>query len=175
MPSEKTVLLNDKSYTWTDKGWIETHSRLKPDATTARKLDKLAQQAFRAEDATLSDPDQLLSQASNARANQQFMRAEYLIRQALRLAPDHMGAYAMLSAVLRDKGLPQQALDETQAIRRTDYPPLLTSRAAAYCDLERWEEAVKELKPVLAMGGSEEAFSVVQRIKKARPDLYGKR
>jgi hypothetical protein len=81
----------------------------------------------------------------------------------------------MLCAVLRDKGLPQQALDETQAIRRTDYPPLLTSRAAALCDLERWEEAVKELRPVLAMGGSEEAFSVVHRIKKARPDLYAKR
>jgi hypothetical protein len=84
MPSEKTAQLNGKSYTWTESGWVETSSRLKPDASTARKLDKLALRAFRAEDATLTDPDLLLDQASNARANKQFARAEYLIRQALR-------------------------------------------------------------------------------------------
>jgi hypothetical protein len=44
--------------------------------------------------------------------------------------------------------------------------------AAALCDLQRWEEAKKEIGRALAIGESEEAFSVVRRIKAARPDLY---
>jgi hypothetical protein len=56
----------------------------------------------------------------------------------------------------------------------TDNGPLLTSRAAAFCDLGRWEEARRSVGRALAIsGGSEEAFMVVKRIKQHRPDLYG--
>jgi len=49
---------------------------------------------------------------------------------------------------------------------------LLTTRAAALCDLGRWEEAKRTVGRSLAIESSDEAFSVARRIKAARPDLY---
>ena len=51
--------------------------------------------------------------------------------------------------------------------------PLLTTRAAAYCDLKLWEQAKKIIGKALAIEESEEAFMVVKRIKAARPEIYG--
>ena len=67
---------------------------------------------------------------------------------------------------------PEEALIATERARATGYLPLLTSRAAALCDLESWEDAKAELSRVLAVGKSPEAFAVVRRIKASRPDLY---
>ncbi|MCB0226529.1 MAG: hypothetical protein KDI02_22745, partial [Anaerolineae bacterium] len=61
-----------------------------------------------------------------------------------------------------------------EAFRDTNYSPLLTSRAAALCDLKRWEEAKKTIGRCLVISKNETAFSVVNRIKAERPDLYEK-
>ena len=42
----------------------------------------------------------------------------------------------------------------------------------ALCDLGRWEEAKRTVGHSLRIQESDEAFSVVRRIKAARPDLY---
>ena len=58
----------------------------------------------------------------------------------------------------------------------SDNPALLTTRAAALCDLRRWEEAKTTIGRALAILRGEshkaEAFAVVRRIKANRPDLY---
>ncbi len=172
MNDEKTVTLAGKVYTWTKSGWVEAKSRLTVDLGTARKLDRLSFQEFGQASAQVNDPHILLKQAADARMHNQFIRAEQLIRRVINLQSSHSGAYAMLCSILRDRGLPQKALDETEAVRRSSYPPLLTSRAAAYCDLDQWEDAAKEIAVVLAMGGSNEAWKVVERIKKEKPDIY---
>jgi hypothetical protein len=77
--------------------------------------------------------------------------------------------------VLRHLGASDRAVQETEPLRAGNYPPLLVSRAAALCDLERWEEAKAIVGRALAAGDSPEAFEVVHRIKANRPELYEKR
>jgi len=172
MHQHVVVQFDGKSYTWTGKDWYETKTFLRPPSTIIRKLNARLAQDLQCADTALTSVDAILKQANNARNAEQYGRAERLIRRALSQAPNHVGALAMLCAVLRAKGLPQQALDETAAFARANYSPLLTSRAAALCDLQRWEEAKHEIGRVLAIQASEEAFSVMHRIKAARPDLY---
>src|SRR5262249_16799929 len=129
MASEKTIDFNGKSYILTGSGWIEAKSRLRVDASTARKLDKLA--TVKPDQVDRPDANVLLEKAINARADKQLLRAEQLVRQVLRSTPDNLIAYAVLSGILRDRGRPEQALNETAHVQHLEYPPLLTSRAAA--------------------------------------------
>jgi predicted Zn-dependent protease len=126
------------------------------------------------EDLAIVDVQILLENASKAQDALQHERAERLARRVLKRSPGNPGALAILSSVLRASGHPQQALKETHLYRNTNYAPLLSSRAAAYCDLKQWEEAKKEIGHALAIQTSEEAFSVARRIKAARPELYKK-
>ena len=88
------------------------------------------------------------------------------------LAAGHLAALAVLSSVYRASGYPAKALAATEADRDANHPALLTTRAAALCDLGRWEEAKRTVGHSLAIESSDEAFSVARRIKAARPDLY---
>lgn len=174
MGKQKKVELDGKEYTWTGSEWFETRTCLCPPEIVARRLNALLDKELEREDLATSNVQILLTNASTARDAMQFRRAERLARRVLELAPSHLGALAILCSTLRAIGHPKQALEETHAYRKMDYAPLLTSRAAAYCDLKYWDAAKKEIGHALAVQTSEEAFNVVKRIKAARPDLYEK-
>jgi tetratricopeptide (TPR) repeat protein len=146
-------------------------SALKKDPVGVEQQARLEKELER-EDLLISDVQSLLEKASSARDIDQLDRAEKLTRRVLKLSPSHLGALAILCSTLRAIGNPQQALKETNYYRRSNYAPLITSRAAAYCDLKQWESAKKEIGYALAIQTSEEAFNVVKRIKAVRPDLY---
>jgi hypothetical protein len=120
----------------------------------------------------------LLDRAKDAKMQSQFSRAERLARRALKFSPGHLGAIAVLCSSLRSLDKPEEALKESAQYRDEDYPPLLATRAAALCDLAKWEQAKKEISKALAIGKARpswknfESFRVVDRIKAARPDLY---
>jgi tetratricopeptide (TPR) repeat protein len=116
----------------------------------------------------------LLIRGQTARVAKQYDRAEEIVRRILNKDPSNLAALSVLCAILREKGEPLKAIEETEPFRKSSHTALLTSRAAAFCDLERWEEAKKEIGRALAIKSSEEAFLVVKRIKKVRPDLYEK-
>jgi len=166
------IELDGKRYVWTGGGWYEAETFLKPPQVVVRRLNELVTKELEQEDADISDVFILLARARTAREAQQYHRAERLARQCLRLDPHNQAALAVLCAVLRARGQPQRALDETEAYSGTTHPPLLTSRAAALCDLNRWEEAKTTIGRALAIGESEEAFNVMHRVKANRPDLY---
>lgn len=172
MVANRTIVLEGIKYEYTAYGWVEVETGIQASILITLQLTRLAAAHIRQEQAAPIDIDQTLQAASNAQANHELLKAERFIRQVLKQDNLHLGAYAMLCAVLRDRKCPQQALEEAAGVAVASYPPLLTSRAAALCDLERWEEAKHEIARVLAMGGSEEAFKVMRRIKQARPDLY---
>jgi hypothetical protein len=46
-----------------------------------------------------------------------------------------------------------------------DYAPLLVARAAAFCDLERWQEALVTITRARAVGAGKLATQVARRIK----------
>ncbi len=91
----------------------------------------------------------------------------------------HVGTAAMMCSILRTANQPEKALVLADKFRSSNYPALLTSRAAVLCDLNRWEEGLKQIKQVLAIGmksgkggGSEEAFAVYRRIKTNASELF---
>lgn len=169
---EVSTELGGKKYIWTGTLWYESTTYLKPPLAIIRRLNKRLSQELAHVDAKISNTYLLLQRARKAREAKQHHRAEKLARQCLALEPDNPAALAVLCASLRAKGTPEKALKETQAYSHLSHLPLLTSRAAALCDLRRWEEAKRTIGRVLAMGSNEEGSLVVRRIKAARPDLY---
>lgn len=174
MTDRYVVELKGKRYTWDGVAWYELTTFLRPPGAIASKLNRQLQDVLAQSDEAITGFQELLSRAKEARDAKQLKRCEHLLRRALDLKPGHGGALAILCSLLRVRGAPERALAETDAFRSLSYPALLTSRAAAYCDLEQWEEAKREIARVLAMPGQdrEAAFSIVHRIKAVRPDLY---
>ena len=124
-------------------------------------------------DATISNARLLVKEARKAKEARQYKRALKLARRALAENPQDVAAGSVLCATLRRLGKPRDALGETSKIGRSSQPQLATTRAAAMCDLEMWEEAKAEVAHALRVFGYHgESFAVVQRIKAARPDLY---
>jgi len=169
---EKNIELDGQIYTWDGGRWFDA-SFLIPPTSIVSKLNALIDGGLQEEDAKISDNKALIARARKARAAAQYDRAEQIARRVLTRDPCNLPGLCVLCAVLRQKGLPEKAVEETEPFKNSNNTFLLTSRAAALCDLERWDEAKKEIGRVLAMRGSEEAFLVVKRIKKSRPDLYG--
>ncbi len=170
---KKQVELDGVSYTWNGKFWVNSRTFLAPPRAVEAILNRKLSRQLSIEDAKETDPGILLKNARIARDNCQYQRALELCYRVLGMKPGYVGAAAVLCSVLRLKGMPERALYETQVFDGMAYIPLLTSRAAAMCDLEMWEAAKKEIGKALALPGAHEsAFSVVNRIKAARPDLY---
>ena len=170
-PIKTHVELNRETYTWDGKGWCDEYYVTPPKVIVQQLNDLLAAQ-LRADDSAITDKYELLNRARFARENGQYVRAIRLARRALQIEPGDCAAAAVLCATLRARGRSREALRETKMFVKAANPALLTSRAAAYCDLRMWEEAKKEIARSLAMEKSDMAFAVVQRIKAARPELY---
>ncbi len=170
------VQLDCISYTW-DRGiWYDTKTTLRPPEALVHKLNALLMPFLEAEDKQIGESNELLQRAKQARDSKQYARAEKLARRVAKLFPDNVGAFAVLSSCLRARGCPQEALDETECAKFESYPPLLNSRAAALCDLGRWEEAKNVVGRSLAIGTDKgEAFLIVARIKATKPELYQQR
>lgn len=173
MKNKRTIELDGETYTWDGRGWVDS-SFLRPPSSILSKLNALIEDGLKEEDATISDEHELLVRARTARAAGQYDRAEQIVRRVLNVDPSNLSVLSVLSAILREKRLPDKAIEETDPFKNSNHAALLTSRAAAFCDLERWEDAKKQIGRVLAIKSSEEAFNVVKRIKKNRPDLYEK-
>lgn len=169
--TKETFVLDGVTYIWTGNSWFDSHY-IKPPVIVIQRLNALLESQLAADDANVTDIYDLTHRAKMAREAKQYARAESLARRVLQLNPKNHAAAAVLCASLRARGLASQALEETDRFKHTDNAPLLTSRAAALCDIQRWEEAKRTLGQALALGGGEEALLVAERIKRARPHLY---
>jgi hypothetical protein len=75
-------------------------------------------------------------------------------------------------------GKPEEALKESALYKNEIFPPIITTRAAALCDLERWQEAKIEISRVFSIQRKHDLWhypepsKVLSRIKVARPDLF---
>ena len=167
-----TVELEGKSYMWNGSAWHEATTFLSPPSMIIAKLNNCLSDALEEADENITDIHLLIKRAVNARNWLQYSRSERLARRILELEPSNQSALAILCATLRARGFAQKALAETDDYKSLPYPVLLTSRAAALCDLGRWEEAKKAVGRSLAISKSAEAYNVVNRIKAEKPDLY---
>ena len=170
--ANKIVEYKGAKYTWTGKSWYENKTFTRPCKMLIMALNRELSGHLAAVDLQCSDPYQLIRSASQARDACQYDRAEKLTRKALKLQPGNLAAVTVLSSIYRAWGKPQQAIDITEPYRGARSTPLLTTRAAALCDLGRWVEAKKTISRAIAISDSGEALNVRSRIKAECPDLY---
>lgn len=176
MTKGETYELDRKRYVWDGTGWYEEGTYMTPPKALQQKLDAMRRPKAEAEDAAILDFQELLDMAKLYRTSGNPVRAEKLVRRALAARPGHVGALSVLCSILRAEKRPDEAVAETEAVAaKAGYAPLLTCRAAALCDLERWDEAYGLYERLRAMGASGAGAEVVailrSRIRKARPDL----
>jgi len=154
------------TYEWNGSAWVDVATHMRAPAVVAGRLRAAAGAELRAADAAIAGFDALLTAATNAKAAGDFPRADRFLARALAIRPAHEGALCVLCSLRRLQREPERGLEETAAVGATSrYAPLLTSRAAALCDLGRLQEAVEVINVVLAMGNvSDEALAVVKRI-----------
>ena len=161
-----------RRYFLSPQGFYDAQTFLKPPeaihqhlkAAYARKLEIVFQ--------TERNVPLLLKHSRLAKDLGHLDLAEKITEQALSAEPQNCFAIARLSSILWAKGQPRQALEVTSRIPEgAQTHPVLTSRAAALCDLDRWPEADKIIRRALGrLRGrpkleATEAFSVFQRIR----------
>jgi predicted Zn-dependent protease len=164
--------LDGKVYVWTGSRWYGKRDFVTPPAVTINRLNRLVGDA---QDAKVVDPDEMVKRAQYAREHGQVPRALRLLRRAAAVRPGHVGTAAVLCSTLRQAGQPAEALKVAERHGASPYQPLLTSRAAALCDLGRWEEAHRLIRRVIATTKgkpAEEALSVRIRIRSNAPQLF---
>lgn len=173
MVCKKEIKYEGKTYTWDGNTWFDSDYII-PPTNIISKLNAFIVKELPIEDDLVSNIRKLFLLAQSARANKQFDRAEKIVRKILLKSPENLAAITLLSSMFREKGEPQKAIDETNAFSNTRFCPLIISRAAAFCDLQKWRLAKKEVARALRIKPNKAAFLVVQRIKKYQPDLYKK-
>jgi tetratricopeptide (TPR) repeat protein len=167
------LVLGGKEYLWNGSYWIDLESFLVPPQQIIEELNKLLNEVdFDYKKLPINDLKKL---ASNFKDNGNNVKAIEIIEYILNKTPNESATLSILCSLLRKIGKPEEAIKRTNNYNLSN-AALLTSRAAAMCDLGQWENAKKEVGRALAIikgnNGKHEAFNVVNRIKENRPDLY---
>jgi tetratricopeptide (TPR) repeat protein len=172
------VTLEGKTYVWTGKSWIDFDTFTHAPPEMVPKLNAKLLSRLQEEDENVSDLQELLVRAKDAKSQGHFKRAEGLVRRLLQFDPENLWAVAILCSCLRAIGKPEEALKELAPYCDRKFAPLLHARAAALCDLGRWEEARIEISKALSIQKKHESvkftepYRVLKRIRSARPDLF---
>ncbi len=161
--ADRSVERGGRTYIWTGRDWYEKATKTKPDRWIVQNLEtSLSVQPL--------SVDEKLNLAREARVNAHMWIAEELLRETLRdHAHDHV-VVAQISGVLREWRRPDEVLRITAPFVGGSYAPIFTTRAAALCDLGRWEEASHEVRCAMAACAEGEAYALAWRIKKRRRD-----
>lgn len=174
-PEKIVVQFDGRTYTWGGKGWYGPDFA-RPPKSIEDKLNVLAASRMAEKDDTLVDAEELLGTAKAAHLAGQRVRALDLAKRAFVLKPE-AGVASTLCGFLRESNKAVEALEIANRFAGSSYPPILTTRAAALCDAGQWEEALKQIRQVLAICKSKgkpagEALAVYARIKSDAPHLF---
>ncbi|MBX3167759.1 MAG: hypothetical protein KF760_10125 [Candidatus Eremiobacteraeota bacterium] len=155
-------IYQNRIYHWNGKVWLDRDFLQVPEKLagelSAHYLDELLDPGR---------PDWMetivhLRRAGEDLANRATLRlVARACRARLAVRPDESPTVALLSSALRHLGQPARAEEVTRAYLD---PAVLTSRAAALCDLGLWEEAKKTVALALRHGGGKHALQVRGRI-----------
>jgi hypothetical protein len=169
MRTTLTLPLDGRSFAWDGDNWFGLDDYSLPPATIAARLDALLVQRLCQEDDALTDRRELLRRARDARSRRQYRRAERIVQRLAEREPDSPLLASLLCSILRESGRASEAVALADMFPGSDCAPLLTSRAAALCDLDRWAEALQQIRQVLARGRCVEAEAVHSRIQRYAP------
>jgi ribonuclease HI len=158
------IKLDGKKYIWSDGEWFGAENKKQLEKVLPQ-LNKEVSSRLIEEDSYIDHIPSLLKRALNAREHLQLERLEKLANGIIKIEPSNYHGMAILCGALRDVGLPVKALAKTALYKGTNNHALLTSRAAAYCDLGQWAEAKQTINRALAIERSNAAYNVAKRIK----------
>lgn len=165
MGKPKEISMERSTYVWDGNRWYHAKTFVTPPTVDILKLNVLLLKAIEEEDLSIKSVEDLLERAHEARDVFQYGRVTKIALRILKLDPGNAVAATLLCASLRAQNRSAQAIKATQSMRETEYAPLLVSRAAAFCDLEKWHEALSEISRAQALGAGRLATQVVRRIK----------
>lgn len=166
------ITLDGTEYAWDGENWFERRTFLKPSLIVCQELNHLLSVKLSKQDSQETEQHKLLKNMRIARDAGQFLRAESLGLHAKQLFPDDLSVAATLASVYRAWGKPKKALKATDGFFGKADSMLLTVRAAALCDLERWVQAKKVISAAYAMSQDEHVRAVYRRIRAECPDLF---
>jgi len=183
MSRSTTITFEGNQYIWNGKRWFDRKTYLEPPTAVSSKLNTIVASQHTARDKAIADNmDELLRKAKRAQYQGQIPKALQLARQVHSQRPQHIGTAAILCRVLRTANKAKEAVAVANNFSSSNYSPILTARAAALCDLNRWDDALKQIRQVFAMrmksrksSGSDEALAVYSRIKQNASHLFDER
>lgn len=183
MSRSMIISFNDSQYIWNGKRWFDRKTYLEPPTAISSKLTTMfADQPAARNKAIAANMDELLRKAKRAQYQGEIPKALQLARQVHNKRPQHMGTAAILCNVLRTANKSKEAVALANNFCSSNYSPILTARAAALCDLNRWDDALKQIRQVFAMrvksrknSRSAEAMAVYSRIKQNASHLFDER
>jgi len=160
-----------QKYRLSESGFYNARTFLKPPEAVQQHLkSSYARQLEHALEDELN-PAILMKYSGIAEMLNYLDLAHKLVERIFVFQPRNGRAVARASSILREKGQPEKALAVTNRIPEDQQDHVvLTTRAAALCDLERWYEADKVIRRALArLRGrpkieATEAWSVYNRI-----------
>ncbi len=158
------------AYIFDSRLWYEAKTFQTPPSTVINELEKIAGSKVKYEWEDIDDCHQLLKIASKKAFQEKHKEVVKITKRILSLnfncnrTQTEMAA-SKLCASLRALSKPQDALLETEKYKKHSSGYLLISRAAALCDLQRWDEA----EAVINRVDGRIAYSVKRRIQKERP------
>jgi len=175
MPAPITVTFDGKQYQWNGEKWFDKSTYLEPPTTIASKLHALSAVQIAAQDDIVTDLKKLLKRVKNPQKHRQIQRTLKVLRRYRDKSHKRVETVAILCGILRKANQPEEALALADEFLGTNYCPLLTARAAVLCDLNRWEEGLKQIRQIPAIdkgSGETEATAVYSRIEQNAPELF---
>jgi tetratricopeptide (TPR) repeat protein len=171
MSTRFEVQWEGREYVFSPEGFYDARTFLKPPEAIHQHLKAAYARELRLIVRKVHHVPALLKHSGLAKKLGYFDLAEEITERALLAEPNNRFAIARLSSILRAKGQPGKALAVIARVpERIHDHQILTSKAAALCDLERLPEADSVIRRALGMLKDRprleatEALSVFQRI-----------
>jgi tetratricopeptide (TPR) repeat protein len=178
MPERFEVEWEGRWYLLSAGGFYDARTFLKPPKALQQHLKAVYTRELEHTVEKVTNPASLLKYSGIAKNLDYLDLALSIVTRVLVLEPQNGFAIARASSILRAKGQPEKALDVTNQLPESKQGhAVLTTRAAALCDLGRWPEALRVVRRALALLGScpkieaTEALSVFERIRRCAPYL----
>lgn len=155
-------ILDGKSYHWNGQAWLDSDFLRVPERLAHELTDRFLDELLRPEQDDWMEKAVNLRRRGTDLQNRATLRlVARACRNRLAMNPDELPTIAILSSALRHLGQSNQAEEVTRSYLDG---AILTSRAAALCDLGRWHEAEETVKLALRHGGGRHALQVRWRM-----------
>lgn len=141
-------------YTWSKVGWHD-NNHIKPPKIISEILNKKLNKVIEESIHQIGDPVRLARMAIEARDSSNNNLAIKLAKKSLSLSKmNNSTAMGVLCSTLRKLRKSNEAVQFFRSYKGNFSPPLLTTLAAALCDIGKYREALNNLNTAYSKAGA---------------------